>query len=815
MLDIQSYTNTLVLSDMKFIGRTAAICIISFALCLFFYSISADASTPPAVLPNLQLTQGGVVNAMVLQTGGKLIIGGDFTSVNGMPRNHIARLNTDGSVDAGWNLSASGPVTTLLTNGSGLFVMGSFTNIGGLSRNGLARINLNDGTVDATWNPNPNSAPSAIAVSGEDVFVSGFFTSIGGQTRYHLAKIGANGFGDADLNWNPGMDNSAGAMTISGTNLYIGGYFYQVGGLSITSIARLNTAGSGEVDPVWKPPMSAGVSPTTILVNETNVYVAGCFSSGVVHGVGKISIFGRGAFDTNWNPNPSGPSCFVRSLVISGTYLYVGGDISAVGGQNRRGLARIDLFGSGTADPAWNANLDNSVSVVVKSGADLYVGGSFGYVSNSLALGVVKLDLASGRKDSAYSVQAQLPGNVSALALQGDGRLLVGGRFDMTGDVPRRNLLRVKEDGSLDLGWAPSPNGKVTILTLHSNELFVAGFFSQIGAEDRNQLAKVSLFGNGNADPDWNPRMDVDINSRVNSLSAFGTNLFVGGSFANIGGQTRSGLAKLSTLGFGDADPLWNPSPSPCCSWFLVESVLAVSSNLFVSGVFTKVGGLDRRYIAKLSTEGTGLADVTWNPNPNGGYVDLLVSDGVTNLFVSGGFTNIGGQNRSYRARLNAEGTGQADPVWHPGFSPNTRLLAVSGTNLYAGGPLDARRLSVENGAVDPNWNPEPNGPVSVFALNEWGVYVGGDFTLIGGVVRNGLAYFNGLPLQPILRNPSFTNNSFLFEIAAEPDQAQRIQTSPDLISWFDLTNVVSRMPIFTFTDNTNGNRNFFRLVSP
>ena len=45
------------------------------------------------------LATNATVNAMVIQSDGKIVIGGDFASVEGTPRNQLARLNADGKVD--------------------------------------------------------------------------------------------------------------------------------------------------------------------------------------------------------------------------------------------------------------------------------------------------------------------------------------------------------------------------------------------------------------------------------------------------------------------------------------------------------------------------------------------------------------------------------------------------------------------------------------------------------------------------------------------------------------------------------------------
>src|SRR5262245_12141116 len=52
------------------------------------------------------------VSATAMQADGKLILAGNFTSVLGVPRNHIARLNVDGTLDLGYNPNPDGPVYT-------------------------------------------------------------------------------------------------------------------------------------------------------------------------------------------------------------------------------------------------------------------------------------------------------------------------------------------------------------------------------------------------------------------------------------------------------------------------------------------------------------------------------------------------------------------------------------------------------------------------------------------------------------------------------------------------------------------------------
>ncbi len=87
---------------------------------------------------------------MAVQADGKIVIGGGFISVNGAPRKYIARLNTDGSVDTGFNIGrgANRPVTAVAVQTDGkIIIAGQFTIVNGVLRNRIARLNA-DGSVD-------------------------------------------------------------------------------------------------------------------------------------------------------------------------------------------------------------------------------------------------------------------------------------------------------------------------------------------------------------------------------------------------------------------------------------------------------------------------------------------------------------------------------------------------------------------------------------------------------------------------------------------------------------------------------------------
>ena len=99
--------------------------------------------------PNLN----GAVRVFVVQPDGKILIGGDFTTVSpngGLPvtRNHMARLNPDGTLDTAFNPNANDVVHTIALQADGkILAGGDFTNIGGQTRNYMARLNATTGRL--------------------------------------------------------------------------------------------------------------------------------------------------------------------------------------------------------------------------------------------------------------------------------------------------------------------------------------------------------------------------------------------------------------------------------------------------------------------------------------------------------------------------------------------------------------------------------------------------------------------------------------------------------------------------------------------
>ncbi|MBP1750267.1 MAG: hypothetical protein H6Q52_2806 [Deltaproteobacteria bacterium] len=157
--------------------------------------------------PNANYT---VLSIVPQKDNGKILIGGWFTTIGGVTRNRIARLNADGSLDTTFNPNASDRVWYIALQADGKMVIGGdFTTIGGVTRNRIARLNA-DGSLDTTFNPNVNDSVDSIALQEDGkVLIGGKFTSVGGVTRNNIARLNADG--SLDTAWSSGAFSTTSA----------------------------------------------------------------------------------------------------------------------------------------------------------------------------------------------------------------------------------------------------------------------------------------------------------------------------------------------------------------------------------------------------------------------------------------------------------------------------------------------------------------------------------------------------------------------------------------------------------------------------
>jgi len=313
----------------------------------------------------------GNIFALAVQADGKILIGGDFTSLGGQTRNRLGRLNADGTLDGAFNPGVGGEifptVYCLAVQADGkILVGGEFTTLGGQSRSGIGRLNA-DGTVDTTFNPgvdgdSPSVYSLALQADGK-ILVGGGFTSLAGLTRNYIGRLNTNGTLDTAFNPNPDWVVFSLAVQTDG-KILVGGEFETLGGQARANIGRLNATGS--LDTSFNPGATGSIYPAVYslaLQADGKILVGGDFTTlggQSRNNIGRLNS--NGTLDT-FNPEAGD---FVESLAVqTDGKILVGGAFTTLAGQTRTHLGRVNADGS--LDGTFNPTVSGSDFVSVSS----------------------------------------------------------------------------------------------------------------------------------------------------------------------------------------------------------------------------------------------------------------------------------------------------------------------------------------------------------------------------------------------------------------------------------------------------------------
>lgn len=547
----------------------------------------------------------GTVNALFFQLDGKLVIGGDFTAVNGTSRTNLARLNTDGSLDTTFTISATGGAVRTLVDfapGAGaVAVGGEFTALGGLtSIPYYGVINLSTNGVVTTSQPrSAGPVRSILAYGNGDLLLGGDFTFIGTVSVSRMARVNVyDGTVAPALNINPNASVRAMLKDDSAQQrIVIGGVFTQVHTTPRNHLARLEPYGATQL--TWPEATGGEVRAIAVQTNDAAL-IGGAFTAlggSPRTSLGRILV--NDTLDASYTPNLDGPVNAIAAL--PNARALIGGSFTTAGGGVRANLARLNS--DGTVDVTFTADTDGEVFAITQlTDGKVYVGGDFTTIGGIARRGVARLN-ADGTVDTTFD--AALDGAAMTIAVQVDGKVLIGGDFLTVGGTSHERLARVSSTGALDATFVATAGGTVRTLNLDASGRVLAGGSFSTGSSFA-QAWTVWLTSTGTTAPA--SVTFVNNAMRTSAILSDGTTQ-IGGQFSTASDGSSTSTGPLARLVGAKVSPTL-----PMNTGAVVRAMAARSDGaLIVGGSFTSLGDVTRSNLGLWANAESAVSSFTVN----------------------------------------------------------------------------------------------------------------------------------------------------------------------------------------------------------
>jgi uncharacterized delta-60 repeat protein len=599
----------------------------------------------------------GFVTTITLQPNGRILLSGPFGILNGVARTYIGRLNSDGSFDTSFN--PPGPnhnIYAVAVQADGkILVGGQFTHLGADTRNYIGRLHA-DGALDSGFNPGADNAVEAIVVQADGkIIVGGWFFS---QPSKRIARLNPDGAIDSGFHLPDGANDIVTDIAVQPDGkVLVAGTFTFLSSSGRNRIGRLLT--DGRVETTFNPGTDASGTVYALAVRpDARIVVGGAFTTlaGVADPrLGQLRPDGT-IDDSVVGPGYPGANDFVFTVAVQAdNRVVVGGQFTALDIPREKILRTFP--GTLNADPSFNpfGAVGTVSSFVLQPDGKILVGGGFVKLGGFDRFRVGRLN-ADGTYDASYPLQ-QINNAVSTIARQPDGRLVVGGNFTNIG-FPREKIGRFTTqgmvDGVVDTTFNPGADGSVSAVAVQADgKILVGGLFGMIGGggtgtTPRQRIARLNT--DGSVDTTFNPGADGDVSAFA--IQADGK-IVVGGSFANLGGAARSRIGRLNAD--GTIDPTFNPGVFGQAH----SLALQADGKILAGGPFTHLGGgtgtTPRLNIGRLTnttaatqslSASAGGAIITWlrgGSSPEVSRVTFEISTDGTNYTPLGDGTRIAG----------------------------------------------------------------------------------------------------------------------------------------------------------------------------
>ena len=582
------------------------------------------------------------------QTDGKILVGGQFTTYNGGTENQIIRLNTDGTEDSSFNIGTgfNNFVYAIETQADGkILVGGNFTSYNGSNENYIIRLNT-DGTKDSSFNSGIgfNSSVNVIKTLADGkILVGGSFTMYKGDTENQIIRLNIDGTKDSSFNTGIGFNSTILAIEIqTDDKIVVGGQFTTYKGGTENRIIRLNTDGTKDYS------FNAGTGFNyTVLAMATQtdgkILVGGGFTTYNRDAENYfIRLNTNGAKDSSFNTGTGFNYTVLAIATQTDGKILVGGFFTKYKGVTENRIIRLNT--DGTKDTTFNtgAGFNNTVRAIsLEADGKILVVGNFTSYDGVAENRIIRLN-TDGTKDYSFNAGTGFDNPAYAIAIQADGKILVGGNFTSYDGVAENRIIRLNTDGTNDSSFitgAGFDDSVQAIIVQADGKILVGGNFTSYNGGNENYIIRLNTDGT----KDYSFNAGTGFNSTVYTITTqTDTKIVVGGNYTSYNGGSENYIIRLNTDGTKDSS--FNTGTGFNSIVYAIET--QADGKILLGGNFSTYNGIAENRIIRLNTDGT--KDSSFNAGTGFNstvYAITLQADGK--ILVRGNFSTYKGDNSS------------------------------------------------------------------------------------------------------------------------------------------------------------------------
>ena len=531
--------------------------------------------------------------------------------------------------------------------------------------------------------------------------------------------------------------------------MIVGGSFTSYNDIAENRIIRLNS--DGTKDTTFNSGTGFDGHVMSIVVQpDGKIIVGGYFFTYKGLSANRIiRLNPDGTKDTSFNVG-SGFNNYVRSIALqSDGKMIVGGALTLYNGVQENYIIRLNTDGTKDTSFTTGTGFDYSVfSIAIQPDGKILIGGGFNTYKGIVVNSIVRLH-ANGDKDTSFVTGTGFTGNIFSIVLQPDSKIIIGGDFIDYKNIAEKRIIRLNVDGTKDTSFNTGTgfNGPIGATVVQPDgKLIVGGTFSLYNGVTEKNIMRLNI--NGTKDLSFNIGTSLDDTVRQISMQPNGK-IVISGHFTSYKDLPANRIIRLNIDGTKDTS--FGASG-------LNNSVSSIApqtdGKIIVGGSFTAYKGITENQILRLNPDAT--KDNTFNTGTgfNGSvYATTLQNDGK--IIVGGYFTAYKGVTENHIIRLNPDGT--KDISFNSGTGFNNSINAItlqSDAKILVGGYFisynglpqnDIIRLNPD-GTKDASFNIGSgfNAPVEAIEVQTDGkIIIVGEFTSYNGTSANRIIRLN------------------------------------------------------------------------